>query len=356
MARRQNKFMEVADDLAAKIAGMSPGDALPTVEALKAQYEITGATASRAIRELRDRGLIHSKPGAGSCVARNCRHEFLVLVEPCAANHLTRHWLLFLNCMISGCARAGRNLTVLTVPPQQLMAELTQLAERSQPVAGVIFFRDYPAYEQNWPYLRGGAIPVVFFGSSSLEPHLECPGCFYDENSIIACAVTHLTAGGHRKIGCFGAAENRLDALRLKFFRQEMARGGWEEGACCFDPGCDFSEWLSRLGNDAAQREVFRDFLRGISALLVLHDAQAVQILQLLPRLGFVVPDDISVVGIDNLDFDELMLPPLTSVDLQIAEHAPRCLELLADPAAAPIFTPARLVERASAKPRKGEL
>jgi DNA-binding GntR family transcriptional regulator len=65
-------YVLVADDIAAKIASgeYAPDSRLPSELALAAEYGVARMTASRAIRELRERGLVRTVIGKGTFVVR----------------------------------------------------------------------------------------------------------------------------------------------------------------------------------------------------------------------------------------------------------------------------------------------
>lgn len=62
----------VADDIAARIeAGeLAPGARLPSEADLATEFGVAKMTARRAVRELRERGLVHTVIGKGSYVTR----------------------------------------------------------------------------------------------------------------------------------------------------------------------------------------------------------------------------------------------------------------------------------------------
>ncbi|WP_371577225.1 winged helix-turn-helix domain-containing protein [Streptomyces sp. NBC_01314] len=64
-------YMQVADHIAAQIASgaLRPGARLPGERDLGAEYGVAYLTARRAIRELRERGLVVTLPAKGTFVA-----------------------------------------------------------------------------------------------------------------------------------------------------------------------------------------------------------------------------------------------------------------------------------------------
>lgn len=61
-------YLAVATALRERIRGGEwlPGEALPSVTALGAEYEVSRATAARAIKVLTDEGLVYTVPGWGT--------------------------------------------------------------------------------------------------------------------------------------------------------------------------------------------------------------------------------------------------------------------------------------------------
>ncbi|MBZ6472201.1 GntR family transcriptional regulator [Streptomyces griseocarneus] len=69
-ARAAYVYMQVADHIAARIAAgdLRPGARLPGERDLGAEYGVAIGTTRRAIRELRDRGLLLTLPAKGTFV------------------------------------------------------------------------------------------------------------------------------------------------------------------------------------------------------------------------------------------------------------------------------------------------
>jgi len=64
------EYMRVADAIAGKISKgeLKPGDKLPAEDDTAAEYGVAYSTARRAMKELRDRGLIETVWGKGTFV------------------------------------------------------------------------------------------------------------------------------------------------------------------------------------------------------------------------------------------------------------------------------------------------
>ncbi|MDT8911987.1 winged helix-turn-helix domain-containing protein [Amycolatopsis sp. PS_44_ISF1] len=63
-------FRRIAAALRDRVAGMAPGERLPSIRALVGEFGVASATASRAVALLRAEGLVQSMPRVGTVVAR----------------------------------------------------------------------------------------------------------------------------------------------------------------------------------------------------------------------------------------------------------------------------------------------
>ena len=92
------------------------------------------------------------------------------------------------------------------------------------------------------------------------------------------------------------------------------------------------------------------------SVIFCLHDLIARHTIEYLKQRGVRVPDEIGVVGFDNLDFGELLDPPLTTVNQHLdrmgGDAVRELLRIVENPKTRvrDIRLPIELVERGSVK------
>jgi DNA-binding LacI/PurR family transcriptional regulator len=95
------------------------------------------------------------------------------------------------------------------------------------------------------------------------------------------------------------------------------------------------------------------------TAVLAYNDPLAIGVMKGLRKLGVGVPDDVSVVGFDNIIFDELVEPALTTVASPLYRMGfmgvQNCIAVAlgARPSGPPLVLPVRLVERQSTAARR---
>lgn len=129
-------------------------------------------------------------------------------------------------------------------------------------------------------------------------------------------AVRHLIARGHRRIGYIaGKLRIRNFPLRERGFRAAMAEAGLEVR----------DDWRPVLGTQRLEDAYLdmRSWLEGHlddlpTAFFADDDALAVGAMRALGEAGVSVPQDVSMVGFDDVDYAAVAHPPLTTV------HVPR--------------------------------
>jgi DNA-binding LacI/PurR family transcriptional regulator len=122
-------------------------------------------------------------------------------------------------------------------------------------------------------------------------------------------AARHLTALGHRRIGVISGPGN-MEAARA---RSDGFRAGLDLAGVPFDPR------LERPGNFSieAGRDHAADLLRldePPTAVFAGNDGTALGVYHAAAELGARIPQDLSVVGFDDLPKSRWMIPPLTTV------------------------------------------
>lgn len=142
-----------------------------------------------------------------------------------------------------------------------------------------------------------------------------------------ARAVTeHLLRLGHRRIGLIQGGERNHDAReRLRGFRAALREAGVEYEEEWIAPG-DFTE---SAGYGAAER-ILAARVRP-TAVFAANDSMAVGALSALRDAGLRVPDDMAVVGFDDVPIAQYVSPPLTTVRVAIADLGARAVLRLFD-------------------------
>lgn len=150
--------------------------------------------------------------------------------------------------------------------------------------------------------------PIVVLGRT-LEERPSLVGFPIDNVQGAFDATQHLIAQGHRKIAFIAGPTSHTDALeRLVGYRMALEEAGIGFDAIRVEQG-DFLE----TGGVAAMERLFeRDV--GFTAVFCANDQTAYGARLVLYRRGLRVPEDISLVGFDDVPTSLYTTPPLTTV------------------------------------------
>lgn len=196
---------------------------------------------------------------------------------------------------------------------------------------------DHPEVGQ----IRRASLPMVLVDGNALPEH----GCVDSNDEVGArTAARHLLSLGHRQFAVVGVEPPNMPDLleyspgptetvasrRLTGYRQGLELGGIKlsderivVGPATFDGGV------------AAFRRIWEDGLRP-TAVLVMSDLMAVGVMWAAREAGLRVPQDMSIVGFDDLDVAPHSSPPLTTVHQPIRqkgeEAARQLLRMIARP------------------------
>lgn len=151
------------------------------------------------------------------------------------------------------------------------------------------------------------ALPVVVTGRQLKAPNL-CALSF-DNFEGARLATHHLLALGHRNIAFINGDPAHPDATeRLRGYRAALAAAGVAENPELIVPGLFHEEsGLVAVGRLLDSRQRF-------SAIFAANDQMALGACLGLQRRNLRVPQDVSVMGFDDLAMSRYALPPLSSV------------------------------------------
>jgi DNA-binding LacI/PurR family transcriptional regulator len=172
-----------------------------------------------------------------------------------------------------------------------------------------------------------------------------------------ATAVRHLLSTGRTRVALLGAhagEEVGSAALRLQGYRAALGEAGLE-----VDPDLVvYRQGWHRTDGAEAMRELLSRRKR-FDAVFALNDELALGALRTLFHDGVRVPEEVAVVGFDNVAESQFSMPSLTTIDPDRVQIAETAVEALLERIAARdaekrvpprVFTvPARLVARESA-------
>ena len=191
-------------------------------------------------------------------------------------------------------------------------------------------------------------LPVVVTGRQLRAPKLF--GLELDNVSGMRLAAKHLLELGHRRIAFVSGPLDHYDAQqRLAGYKCEL-----EDYGVAIDPELIKISNFQEDGGRQAMRELLEAGVE-FSAVLLANDQMAYGARLVLQRYGLRVPEDISLVGFDNLFHSAYTLPPMTTVSLSAYDighaAAKATIALLSGANPRPALKGAELIVRETTRP-----
>jgi len=169
--------------------------------------------------------------------------------------------------------------------------------------------------------LKVAGIPVVVIDRVPQSYH--GPAVVLDNARAGRLAAEHLLALGHTRFAHIGGPESvHIARERLAGFHSELPDASVRDLAV--EPA---QGWRIRDGYDALQRLLtwHTDF----TALFCAGDQLAIGAMRALREVGRGIPENVSVVGVDDIDLASFLCPPLTTISQSIGEMAALGVRLL---------------------------
>jgi GntR family transcriptional regulator of arabinose operon len=195
-------------------------------------------------------------------------------------------------------------------------------------------------------------IPLIFMGGYREDSSF--PYVSMDDAAAGRTATEYLIAAGHTKIAGFFVSDVMAGVLRFRGYMEAL-----------FAASMPYTPWQTLWYTNEDELEVFKcgervmKRLEGCTAVVCYNDRLAVHLIDALTTAGIRVPEDISVIGIDNTDLASLCKVPLTTISHPKANLGRRIAKNMLKRIKTPDFDPTclikpRLIERESVL-RKGE-
>jgi LacI family transcriptional regulator len=218
-------------------------------------------------------------------------------------------------------------------------------------VDGLLVFNPRADYRYRCflPLIEKG-VAVVYLGNTPCDEPVSWIKC--DDREGGYQATHYLIDLGHAVVATIiGPTNEECTLERLEGYRQALAQAGLE-----FDPALMVSgDWSPTSGYQAAQQLLAAG--QSFSAIFTQNDLMAVGAIRALREAGLRVPDDVSVIGFDDIPLASYLDPPLTTLRQPMEESgrqaARMLIETIQDPnrSSEGVLIHARLIERTSCAP-----
>ena len=257
------------------------------------------------------------RPNLMAVQFRSRRTGNLVILVPTIANS-------FFAKVISGAQQAAqlagyRLLLCDTQGREAIEREFAELVYAHQ-ADGVIQLRAYDPFAAPFP---GAALPPIVNACEVIHNGRH-PSISLDNRAAAKAMTEHLIELGHRRIGLIkGPKSSPLTRDRVAGYQDALNQAGIEADPALVCHG-DFS---LKAGDDGAAAMLALPDRP--TALFCENDEMAIGALKRIRQSGLRVPEDISLVGFDDIPFAAYCDPPLTTISQPAEAFGQRAVEML---------------------------
>lgn len=204
--------------------------------------------------------------------------------------------------------------------PDQRADAMRDLADRNR-VAGLLVV-SLPIFDDEIDALQRDDLPAVLLDVA----HPRLPGVVVDNVRGGALAAEHLLAKGHSRIGFVGDHPTNEYGFTSSEDRRRGFSGALDRAGIRLDPALERFGLADRDEADVLTRSLLQQ-PSPPTAIFAASDLQAIGVLRACEALGARVPEDVAVIGFDDVDLAEIV--GLTTIHQPLRESGELAAELL---------------------------
>ncbi|SFC09750.1 GntR family transcriptional regulator [Butyrivibrio sp. YAB3001] len=290
---------------------LSPGEKIPSENILCEKFGLSRQTVRHAISKLSEDGLLESRRGSGTYVADQradgSNKSVVAVVTTYLDDYIFPSTIRGIESSLSSKGYSMQlSFTNNTTGKEKQILE--DLIERND-VAGVIMEPVKSALPnpniQLYHKLIDKGIKVLFI--NSYYPELDLPHVSINDEECAYRAVKALADAGHRNIGCVLKLDDGQGRERYRGYLRAMTE-------CGLSFTYDHVNWIDTIDIKDGKRSLVRvkERLKGCSAVFCYNDQVAGMLMQVLIEDGMKLPEEMSVIGMDDSDLAKIGVSGVT--------------------------------------------
>lgn len=299
----------------------SVGDILPSERELCLSYGVERGTVRRALDLLIREGCAEKLPGIGTRVSgtfalsnqsapekRNREVGLIMVDDPANPRKISQPFYadLFYHLDLE-CRKNGFLLVYASISPDENIGEFLE----GRNFSSIIYTSRTPA---SWIEKAAELeIPTILVNEQSRGS--VTVSCNHADGAFQV--IAHLAENGHKQIGIItGPDSSYTSGAKLSGCYYAFAKYGLDVSKQSFMKG----NWEVQSGYECAKLLLSNpDCDRRPTAIFAFNDMMCIGALQAISDLSLSIPEDVSVVGFDNMEQLQYTRPDLTTVDANIA-------------------------------------
>lgn len=223
------------------------------------------------------------------------------------------------NSMYNECEKRGFGLNIMVTHDVNLIAGHA-LSGR---VDGAIIYQESNNIDKVIDVIRDNDICTVFLDREMEDRHIA--SVVFDSYQCGRTATEYLIEKGHKRIGYIdGAADNYDCLLRTRGYKDTLKENNLEYNTEWTIKG-DFKEETAYTN----MKQYLADGKGLPDAFFACNDLSAIGAIKALSEQGYDVPEDVSIIGIDDIEIAKYIKPSVSTIKNQIFKQGACSVERL---------------------------
>ena len=314
------KYVLVEDHIRQQIKQRKITDKLPGERVLAKELGYSYMTIRKAIENLVNEGVLYKVPTKGTFVADRKQQKAKTgtigyfLDHRIAGGLSSPYYSMIFNALEKETSRSGYSLTYFS---DNDPGNLQKIFKKLDGVIASCFPRVEPLIQE-----IKEQVPIVAIDNSAADKTI--PSVIIDNFSAMITVIDHLYALGHERIGFMTGLEDS-DVGKNRYAGYQ---GGLSKNGIDIDPELVFRGNYT-FGSGVSGVDYFLSLEHRPTAIVCANDSMALGTMNRLYQEDIRVPDEISVVGFDDIDIAGQIVPPLTTIKVPVDEIAERAFGML---------------------------
>lgn len=170
-------------------------------------------------------------------------------------------------------------------------------------------------------------LPLIFINGYSKD--IKCNFVLGDEEIGATQVMNYLLSIGHEHIALMRGKNSYSYEVKEKIYIQMMEEHNLQDNIQIINIGEGNTEHTVNEAMDKAEKFLLK--VPSITAIFACNDIMALGVINACRRMGRLVPEEISIVGFDNIDLSALIEPKLTTVDQNMHKLGTMAAKMLLD-------------------------
>ena len=335
-AQRTFLYEELKEILRSKVEDgtFGIGSRVPSIPQLSTQYNVSDITVRRALADLEQEGVLVRRHGSGTFVSdansNGGNNSRLIGVAVRELHSITHNYMLQVIAGVSSVAsRANYHVDFSNTASRESESHFLRAIRSKNPIR-LIVIDQYFTFEDGI-YLKQAGVPYVLV--DEIIPGLNANVVFLDLAHGTKDACQHLINKGHRRVAIIlRTLELSDDYRRLQGLRQAMEANQLPVDEQLVVSRKSLMSRPHHVGERVA--EIIEDLLALTdppTAFVFPTDTAAIEAVHILAGRGRNAPEDVAVVGYNDVSAETLERPRLTKVAGDFTELGRKAAERLLD-------------------------